>query len=174
MTLIRTFRAGWPYAIPGDELGDVEYAITRAEWEGRLLGTDEDLVPDFVVSAVVIRDVAGRILVVRKRGAFRFMLPGGKIEPGEAPAEAALRELREEVGAHLDPAALRRLGEWTAPAANEPDHLVHGHVFEHPFLPDLSPRAEIDDLIWLHPDEMLNRDDLAPLLVTCVLPALTR
>jgi RimJ/RimL family protein N-acetyltransferase len=35
MRLLRTFEADWPYKIPGDEEGDVEYAITRPEWEGR-------------------------------------------------------------------------------------------------------------------------------------------
>ena len=30
---VRTFFADWPYRIPGDEHGDVEYAITREEWE---------------------------------------------------------------------------------------------------------------------------------------------
>lgn len=29
---VRTFVADWPYRIPGDEHGDVEYAITREEW----------------------------------------------------------------------------------------------------------------------------------------------
>lgn len=33
MRLVRTFHADWPHPIPGDEHGDVEYAITRAEWE---------------------------------------------------------------------------------------------------------------------------------------------
>jgi 8-oxo-dGTP diphosphatase len=130
--------------------------------------------PDFVVSAVVIRDDRGRVLVVRKRGTSRFMLPGGKIEPDETPAEAAARELLEEVGAELDPALLVPLGEWTAPAANEPDHLVHGHIFEHPFVPRLSVRAEIEELLWLHPSDMPGRNDLAPLLVARVLPTLTR
>lgn len=32
MRLVRHFRADWPVRIPGDERGDVEYAITRAEW----------------------------------------------------------------------------------------------------------------------------------------------
>lgn len=35
MRAVRFFRADWPYRIPGDEHGDVEYAITRAEWEMR-------------------------------------------------------------------------------------------------------------------------------------------
>jgi RimJ/RimL family protein N-acetyltransferase len=29
---VRTFFGEWPERIPGDELGDVEYAVTRAEW----------------------------------------------------------------------------------------------------------------------------------------------
>ncbi|HET8657855.1 MAG TPA: GNAT family N-acetyltransferase [Micromonosporaceae bacterium] len=30
---VRTFHQDWPDRIPGDEHGDVEYALTRAEWE---------------------------------------------------------------------------------------------------------------------------------------------
>lgn len=29
---VRTFHADWPHKIPGDEHGDLEYAITRDEW----------------------------------------------------------------------------------------------------------------------------------------------
>jgi RimJ/RimL family protein N-acetyltransferase len=32
MRLVRTFHQEWPDKIPGDEHGDVEYAITREEW----------------------------------------------------------------------------------------------------------------------------------------------
>ncbi len=35
MTLVRSFRADWPVRIPGDEQGDVEYAITRSEWQAQ-------------------------------------------------------------------------------------------------------------------------------------------
>lgn len=33
MRQLRTFHQDWPYPIPGDEHGDVEYGIDRAEWE---------------------------------------------------------------------------------------------------------------------------------------------
>ena len=33
LRLVRTFHQPWPEPIPGDEHGDVEYALTRAEWE---------------------------------------------------------------------------------------------------------------------------------------------
>lgn len=33
LRFVRTFHADWPVRIPGDEFGDVEYAVTREEWE---------------------------------------------------------------------------------------------------------------------------------------------
>jgi RimJ/RimL family protein N-acetyltransferase len=33
LRLVRTFHQPWPYRIEGDELGDVEYALDKAEWE---------------------------------------------------------------------------------------------------------------------------------------------
>ena len=38
MRLVRTFHADWPYPIPGDEHGDVEYAIDRDEFEAMSAG----------------------------------------------------------------------------------------------------------------------------------------
>jgi RimJ/RimL family protein N-acetyltransferase len=39
LTLVRIFHQEWPDHIEGDELGDVEYALTRADWEQRARGT---------------------------------------------------------------------------------------------------------------------------------------
>ena len=53
---------------------------------------------------VLVFDPAGRVLlircvVMRRDGEFAFWLtPGGEIEPGETPIDAAGRELREEIG----------------------------------------------------------------------------
>ena len=51
----------------------------------------------------------GQLLLIRKKrglGAGKVNAPGGKIEPGETPLEAAVRETREEVGVvPLDPSA---------------------------------------------------------------------
>lgn len=33
LTLVRTFHQPWPYPIDGDELGDVEYALTKTDWK---------------------------------------------------------------------------------------------------------------------------------------------
>ena len=44
-------------------------------------------------------------------------LPAGLIEPGEDAAEAAARELGEELGFQAKPSDMRPLGDWTFPAA---------------------------------------------------------
>ena len=65
--------------------------------------------PVFVV-AVALIDEDRRVLLQRRRlgsehgGLWEF--PGGKIEPGETPQAAALREIDEELAVVLDPAAL--------------------------------------------------------------------
>jgi 8-oxo-dGTP pyrophosphatase MutT (NUDIX family) len=59
--------------------------------------------------AFVVRD--GKILV--EKMCFRersfYALPGGGIEPGETPEQAAIRELKEECG--LDGTVIRKLAE---------------------------------------------------------------
>ena len=61
-----------------------------------------------------------RVLVVRPGYTDAFYLPGGKPEPGETYAEAAAREVREEVGLVVDPADLTLFTEIVAPAHNRP------------------------------------------------------
>ncbi|HUJ02860.1 MAG TPA: NUDIX domain-containing protein [Rhizomicrobium sp.] len=51
----------------------------------------------FGVSALAL-DRAGRVLLVRHRYVSGWHLPGGGVGRGEPPAEAVMRELREEVG----------------------------------------------------------------------------
>jgi hypothetical protein len=38
LRLVRIFHQEWPDHIEGDERGDVEYALTRAEWERQETG----------------------------------------------------------------------------------------------------------------------------------------
>jgi ADP-ribose pyrophosphatase len=63
---------------------------------------------------VFARDRDGRIIMLRqwRQGPQRFALsfPGGHLEPGEDPAAAAVRELREETGYRA--ASVRPLGRF--------------------------------------------------------------
>lgn len=101
------------------------------------------------IAAAIVLDAAGRMLVVRKRGTSVFMQPGGKLEPGEAPVAALVRELREEV--QLEASQPQPLGIFSAPAANEPEATVVAHAFAvHTREP---PRiaAEIEAAAWIDP-----------------------
>lgn len=126
-----------------------------------------------VVAAICIHDADGRLLTVRKRGTERFMLPGGKLEPGETPAEAVVRETAEEVGISVDAAALVPLGQWRAPAANEPGRFIESTVYTADVRnPDPRIDGEIEELRWLEPARADAYDDLAPMILLHVLPAL--
>lgn len=124
------------------------------------------------VSAVCLLDDRGRILLVRKRGTRIFMQPGGKPEPGESPLQAAIREVREETGLELDAADLAPAGEWTGPAANEADTLLHAHLFTARSAGFPRVAAELEEMCWEFPRAALLRPDIAPLLREHVLPGL--
>lgn len=115
------------------------------------------------VSAAVIRDADGRLLLVRKRGTTAFMQPGGKPEPGETADVTLSRELREELGLRVDPADLRPLGTYEAAAANEPGYVVVADVFAAD-IASQQPRvaAEIVELQWATEADA-ERLEIAPL-----------
>lgn len=119
--------------------------------------------PDIRVSAGVIVDHAGRVLVVRKQGTTRFMQPGGKPEPGETAAETLIRELDEELSLHVEESDLEPLGTFVSAAANEPGHRVIADAFALRAEPDqVVVQAELAELRWLEPGDRTSVP-LAPL-----------
>ncbi|MGW2254193.1 NUDIX hydrolase [Kitasatospora sp. NPDC001660] len=72
-----------------------------------------DPTEDTVASAVLFFDEQDRVLLVDPVYKPDWDFPGGVVERGEAPTDAALRETAEELGLRLDPAALRLLAvDW--------------------------------------------------------------
>ncbi|HEX2308195.1 MAG TPA: NUDIX domain-containing protein [Jatrophihabitantaceae bacterium] len=129
--------------------------------------------PTISVSAGVVLDGRGRVLLVRKTDTSVFMNPGGKPAPGESAAEALCRELAEEVGLAVRPGELTYLGRFRAEAANEPGHLVDAEVFAVTVADvDVTPQLEIAEAVWVD----LGRADvaLAPLAANHLLPAAAR
>ncbi|WP_424464490.1 NUDIX hydrolase [Pseudoclavibacter helvolus] len=128
------------------------------------------------VAAICFENSEGQVLTVRKRGTTKFMLPGGKLEPGESPKAAAIREIEEEVGISLADADVTFLGEWRTAAANEAATDLLGTVYLAALAGVPRARAEIDELRWVdaYPGPDADLADLAPLLSECVMPELRR
>ena len=110
-----------------------------------------------VVGAAVLRD--GRVLAARRTApaelAGRWELPGGKVEPGETPEAAIVRELREELGVEVRVVgwlageapigATLRLRVAVCVSADVPQPTEHDRIRA------LGP-DELDDVDWLEPD----------------------
>lgn len=125
------------------------------------------------IVAAVIRDGAGRLLLVRKRGTTAFMQPGGKREAGEDDLTALARELREELGCEVVAGSATSLGRFSAPAANEPDRAVVAELWSLRLHGVPSASAEIAEILWLDPDAP-SAIELAPLTRDHVLPLVRR
>lgn len=95
----------------------------------------------------------GRLLAARRSApeelAGRWELPGGKLEPGESPEQALVRELREELGVETEPLA-RIPGEWVL----KPGYVLQ--VWTARLIsgqPQPQPLEDHDALRWLAPHE---------------------
>src|SRR3954467_14714476 len=121
------------------------------------------------VVAALIRDEAGRMLVVRKRGTRAFMQPGGKRDAGEDDLTALDRELSEELGCRMVPGSARSLGQFECIAANEPGWRVQASVYAVNVDGAVVPQAEIAEALWIDPAGPVSVM-LAPLTRDHVLP----
>jgi len=109
-----------------------------------------------LVVAALIRDDRRRVLLSRRRAdqpmPLKWELPGGKVEPGEAPTAALAREVNEELGCE---ATVGKIDEVVFFAYPEFDLYMlvyacrlHGE-----------PRAvEVAELAWVPPSELAAYD----------------
>jgi 8-oxo-dGTP diphosphatase len=97
-----------------------------------------------ISTLVTIRE--GRMLLVRKEGATSYILPGGKIEPGESLEHAVRREVKEELGSEIVDLAYAASFQDEAADAPGVDVLVHVHVGRLASAPVI--QAEIREIVW--------------------------
>jgi len=111
-----------------------------------------------VVAAVIERN--GQILIgqrkPRGRHALKWEFPGGKVEPGEQPRQALVRELREELAIEA------QIGEEIeryhfSYAAGQLTHLIFFRVTEFAGEPENLDFAEI---AWAEPHQLTEYDFL--------------
>lgn len=82
--------------------------------------------------------------VVHHKGQIAF--PGGHVEEGETPAEAAVREAREEIGVH--PETIRVLGPLTPLYIPPSGYCIYPFVASTPVPPDfVAQPEEVDEII---------------------------
>ena len=98
-----------------------------------------------VVAAIIIKD--GEVFATQRGyGEFKgwWEFPGGKIESGECPMEALIREIREELDAEIEVGQLLDTVEWDYP---------NFHLTMHCFICRLESESlhlnEHEDAAWL-------------------------
>ncbi|MCP2163886.1 NUDIX hydrolase [Goodfellowiella coeruleoviolacea] len=90
---------------------------------------------------------ADRVLLVFNRYRHCWELPGGLIDPGETPHQAAVRELREETGITADPLAFVGYAQFVLA---EPRRTEYGALYTAAATPpeEFTPNDEISAVHW--------------------------
>lgn len=109
-----------------------------------------------VAAAIIVQE--GRVLAAQRgygefAGGWEF--PGGKIEPGETPEDACVREAREELGVEVYDLASFFTVEHDYPDAACPFHLTM-HCFLCRKAPGPIRDSEHTSLRWLAPRELMS------------------
>jgi 8-oxo-dGTP pyrophosphatase MutT (NUDIX family) len=106
----------------------------------------------YKAAGIIIRN--RRLLVERSKGKDVFVAPGGKLEPGETPRQAVMRELEEEFRLHITEEDLREFGTFYAEAAGSHNagKKLRMDVFMVATAGEIRPDNEIEEIRWISSD----------------------
>ena len=103
-----------------------------------------------VVGTMFFKDHSILIDKPKKRPTYQMI--GGRVEEGESPTEAAIRECHEELGekAIFDPNKIHLVMEFDEIATSDGKTPIHFYVFQYDGLleGDLTTSDEIDSFLW--------------------------
>lgn len=133
---------------------------------------DKSQTPLLVSALIVTRkndDGATEILNVLAHNKTKYGFPGGKVEDGETPEQAVIRETIEELG--VEPIDIVPKGMYSA--LTPEGRKIDMYVFTGSVSGDIGSNAEIAELHWLTYQQMSeNLDILTPMTIEHVLPLL--
>jgi len=102
------------------------------EWDESYLGQLRALAGERTLLAMgaggVVRDEAGRVLLIRRSDNGRWAFPSGTMELGETVRDCAIREVREETG--LVAEAVTPFGLYSDPG-HHPEPNMYGFTYQH-------------------------------------------
>ncbi len=132
-------------------------------------GNNDDI---YKAAGLLVQD--RKVLAERSVGKPAFVQPGGKIEAGETPEQALVRELKEELTIDVDETDLELVGNYSAEAANHPGRRVHMHVFMvKKWHGRIQASSEVEELLWLNSD--IPKDvTIGSIFVHEIIPALKK
>lgn len=117
-----------------------------------------------------------KVLIDKPTSKKTFQMVGGKVEEGETPLQAAIRECREELGpkVKLDESRFKQVMEFDEIATSNPNEKIHFYVFryEGAFRGQVTTSDEIEGFVWYNTE--LGIDILSNTLKREVIPYLIK
>lgn len=102
----------------------------------------------YKAGGILIKD--GKFLVTRSKGKDIFYAPGGRIEQGEDPEVALIRELDEELSIRVKKESLKFFGTFIHPSAGENHLTIKMDVFlVEAWEGVVVPSHEIEEFLWI-------------------------
>jgi 8-oxo-dGTP pyrophosphatase MutT (NUDIX family) len=112
--------------------------------------------PTYTVGALLVLEHQGSMLVLRQLHREGWTLPGGLLDHGESPAEAVVRETREELGLAIELGSDLPAATLVEPHSQRVDVIYHREVAERP---DVRPRGEAFRVGWRTFEELTREDE---------------
>lgn len=102
----------------------------------------------YKVGGILLREK--ELLVCKPKGKDFYIAPGGKVERGEMPEDALVRELQEEVSISVQKKNLAPFGTFYAAAIGDTSRMLRMDVFVVGLWEgEISPGHEIESVEWV-------------------------